>query len=121
MRYGIIGSRARTDKNNIIDLVNSLTTSDMIVSGGCSGPDTWAEEAARKKGIDVKVFLPDLPINKKSPRYKFEKIDAFYARNRLIVENSDVVHAFVSPDRKGGTEYTIKYAQKMKIPVVVHP
>ena len=120
MKYGIIGSRKRTDKQNITDLINSFTTADVVVSGGCSGPDTWAEEAARAKGLDVKVFLPELPINKKSPRYKFEKIDAFYARNRLIVENSDVLHAFVAPDRKGGTEYSIKHAQKIGVPFVIH-
>lgn len=119
MKIGIVGSRKRTDKNNIYDLINTLSTADVIVSGGCSGPDTFAEEAAKAKGIEVKVFLPELPA-KDSPRYKYEKIDAFYARNKLIAENCDILHAFVSPDRKGGTENTIRYAQKIGVPVIVH-
>lgn len=119
MKIGIVGSRKRTDKNNIYDLINTLSTADVIVSGGCEGPDTFAEEAAKAKGIEVKIYLPILPP-KDSPRFKFAKIDALYARNKLIAENSDVIHAFVSPDRKGGSEFTIKHAQKIGVPVVIH-
>lgn len=119
MRYGIIGSRKRTDKQSVVNLVNSFSESDIVVSGGCLGPDVWAEKAATAKNLDVKIFLPDLPP-KGSPRYKYRMIDAFYARNRLIVENSDIIHAFVSHDRSGGTEYTIKYAKKIGIPVFIH-
>jgi len=97
--------------------VKSLPQDSIVISGGCSGPDTWAEEAARDAGLKVSVFLPDLPP-KGSPRHVFT--EAFYARNRLIVENSDIIHAFVSPDRKGGTEYSIKHAKKIGIPVVIH-
>jgi len=117
MKYGIIGSRKRTDKQTIVDFVNTLTASDIVVSGGCVGPDLWAEEAARAIGIDPLIFLPDLPP-KGSPRYEFTK--AFYARNKLIAENSDVIHAFVAPNRKGGTENTIKHALKIGIPVIIH-
>ena len=77
----------------------------------------WAEEESRASGLDVLIFLPALPP-KGSPRHLFTK--AFYARNRLIVENSDIIHAFVFSDRKGGTEYTIKYAQKIGVPIVIH-
>lgn len=117
MKCGIIGSRKRTDRQSVINLVNNLKPGDIVVSGGCAGPDTWAEQAAIAIGLDVKIFLPDLPA-KGSPRYKFTK--AFYARNRLIAENSDVIHAFVSPNRTGGTEYTVKHAAKIGIPVVIH-
>lgn len=117
MKIGIIGSRRRIDKQTIIDFVNTLTTSDTIVSGGCAGPDMWAEKAARSAGLEVLIFLPDLPP-KGSPLYEFTK--AFYARNQRIAENSDVIHAFVAPDRKGGTENTLKYARKIGIPIVIH-
>lgn len=89
----------------------------MVISGGCAGPDTWAEEAARAAGLEVSIFLPDLPP-KGSPRHTFT--EAFYARNRLIAENSEILHAFVSTDRKGGTEYTINHARKIGVPVVIH-
>jgi predicted Rossmann fold nucleotide-binding protein DprA/Smf involved in DNA uptake len=117
MRIGVIGSRKFPFPKPVKLFVMSLPQGSVVISGGCSGPDTWAEEAARNAGFEVKIFLPDLPPNG-SPRHKFT--EAFYARNRLIVENSDVLHAFVSPDHKGGTEYTIKYAQKIGIPAMIH-
>ena len=117
MKYGIIGTRKRTDKQSVIDLINTLTPKDIVVSGGCEGPDKWAECAARNIGLAVNIFLPDLPPTG-SPHYEFTK--AFYSRNRLIAENSDIIHAFVAPERKGGTEYTIKYAQKIGVPVIIH-
>nr|MBC8360928.1 hypothetical protein [Candidatus Desulfatibia profunda] len=110
MKIGIIGSRKRTDKQAVYDLVKMFSQNDIVVSGGCVGPDTWAEEAARSAELDVLIFLPALP-HKGSPRHEFTK--AFYARNRLIAENSDILYAFVSPDRKGGTEHTIKHAEKL--------
>jgi len=117
MRIGIVGSRKRTDRQSVIDFVGTLNKSDTIISGGCSGPDLWAEQAARDAGIDVLIFLPKLPP-KGSPQYEFTK--AFYARNQLIAENSDVIHAFTAHDRKGGTENTIKYAQKIGVSIVIH-
>ncbi len=117
MRVGIVGSRKFGFPKIVKAFVVALPKDSIIISGGCSGPDTWAEEAARNVGLEVSIFLPDLP-SKGSPRHKFT--EAFYARNRLIVENSDILHAFVCPERKGGTEYTIKHAQKIGVPIVIH-
>jgi predicted Rossmann fold nucleotide-binding protein DprA/Smf involved in DNA uptake len=100
----------------IAALIASLAHDSVVVSGGCEGPDKWAEDAARAAGLEVTIFLPDLPP-KGAPRHQFT--EAYYARNRLIAENCDVLHAFVAPDRKGGTEYTIKHALKIKVPVVI--
>jgi len=49
----------------------------------------------------------------------YDKTKEYYARNELIAKNSDVVVAFVSPDRKGGTENTIKWANQHRTPVVL--
>ncbi len=117
MRVGVIGSRKFPSPDPVKYFISVLPQGSIIISGGCSGPDLWAEEAARAVGFEVSIFLPNLPA-KGSPRHKFT--EAFYARNRLIAENSDIIHAFVSPDRKGGTEYTIKHAKKIGIPVVIH-
>lgn len=117
MRYGIVGSRKRIDKKSVEDFIKTLNTEDIVVSGGCAGVDLWAEEAARRLRIKVLIFLPDLPPNG-SPRYEFTK--AFYARNLLIAENSDILHAFVTSDRKGGTENTIKYAKQLGKKIVIH-
>jgi hypothetical protein len=67
--------------------------------------------------LDAIVFLPKLPP-KSSPRYLFT--EAYYARNKLIAENCDILHAFVSPDRKGGTENTINHALKLGKQVIIH-
>jgi len=98
-------------------LISSLPKNSVIISGGCSGPDSWAEKAAKGAGLEVFIFLPDLPP-KGSPRYKFT--EAYYLRNRLIAENCDILHAFVCADRKGGTEYTINHAIKSGKKVIIH-
>ena len=41
---------------------------------------------------------------------KWEYTEAYYARNKKIAEECDVLVAFVDSSRKGGTENTIKYA-----------
>jgi predicted Rossmann fold nucleotide-binding protein DprA/Smf involved in DNA uptake len=39
-----------------------------------------------------------------------EQVKAFYARNRLIAEDADILLAMAAPDRKGGTENALKHA-----------
>lgn len=116
MKYGIIGSRRRTDRQTVIDFVNTLTFADIVVSGGCAGPDLWAEHAAKNLGIDTLIFLPKLPPAG-SPRHEFTK--AYYARNKLIAENSDIIVAFVATDRKGGTENTLQYARRLGKKIII--
>ena len=118
MKIGIVGSRKRDCEQEIRELVNSLAPDDIVVSGGCIGPDLWAEEAAKNRGILTLVFLPVLPA-KNTPLYEFTK--AYYARNQEIAQAVDVLHAFVSPDRRGGTEHTIKCAKKLNKTVFIHP
>lgn len=50
---------------------------------------------------------------------KYEIIKAYYDRNQKIAEYSDVIHAFVV-DNKGGTWNTIKWAKKLKKPIIIH-
>ena len=117
MRIAIAGSRRFKNKRKVIDLINSLPQESVIVTGGCRGPDTWAEYAAKKRKLKTTIFRPILPPDD-SPRYEF--IKAYYERNRKIAQNADMLHAFVSPDRTGGTENTIRYAKELNIPIVIH-
>ncbi|MAE81809.1 MAG: hypothetical protein CMB80_03655 [Flammeovirgaceae bacterium] len=110
MKIGIVGSRRRHCKDLVEALVAEFPQGTVVVSGGCRGVDSWAAEAAAKRGLGVIVYAPDLPSGN-SPRWEFTK--AYFARNKLIAENSDVLYAFVSPDRKGGTENTIKHAKEL--------
>ena len=114
MNVGIVGSRRWKDRSAIESLVNTLPPYATVVSGGARGVDTWAVEGARARGLLVKEFLPDLPSN---GSLRWEHTQAYYARNRQIAEYSDVIYAFVAPDRKGGTENTIKHANDIGTPV----
>ena len=109
MRIGIVGSRKRTDRENVIKVVDSLDLGDTVVSGGCFGVDTWAEIRARERGLKTLIFRPDLS----RIQNRLDMIARYHQRNKRIAENSDIIYAFVTPDRKGGTENTIMWAKKL--------
>lgn len=118
-RIGIIGSRRRAEQEDFDMLVNCIKSiyedGDIFVSGGCkTGGDRFGEILAERMGIldSMIIHLPDksaLPENPK--RWDFAKIN--FDRNTLIARDSDVLVAIVAPDRKGGTEDTIKKFKKM--------
>lgn len=114
-QVAIIGSCSRTDPETVEPLVAGLPTDTIIASGGAPGPDTWADQAARKFGIAVKVFRADLH-GAESQRQKTRR---YHNRNQLIVDAADEVFALVAPNRKGGTEDTIRRAQRKGIPVTM--
>ena len=61
LRVGIVGSRRRKDSQSVYDLVKRLPGSGTVVSGGCWGPDSWALDWAKKRGLPCEEFLPDMP------------------------------------------------------------
>ena len=110
----VIGSRRRKDEDTVREAVRELYCKYkdrlVIVSGGCLGVDSWAENEARKLGIRVKIFKPDLRF----VRTYHGAVEEYYKRNKLIAEfATDGLIAFVAEDRKGGTENTIKHAKKL--------
>ena len=115
VRVGIVGSRRRCDRDTVEAVVASLPDDTVIVSGGCpNSPDTWAEEAAARRGLKTIVHRPE-----KGARSRWQAIQGNYARNQKIVDDSDTLIAFVAPDRKGGTEDTIRRARKKGIVVTL--
>ncbi len=100
MKIAIIGSRNLT-VNNLDDYLPAECTE--IVSGGAKGIDTQAANLAKEKGIALTEFLPN---------YKRYGRAAPLIRNREIVEYADKVLAFWDGKSKG-TEYVIKYAEKI--------
>ncbi|TJW49205.1 MAG: hypothetical protein E5X65_35105 [Mesorhizobium sp.] len=114
-RYGFVGSRSRQDQNSVFAKVAELPPGSAVVSGGAKGPDKWAEEAARHRGLQTIIHLPEAGHS----TTRWAATEKFYARNQKIVDDSDVLIAFVSPDRKGGTEDTIRRARKKGIPVIL--
>lgn len=120
-KLGIIGSRSRVsarDRIMVFDIVFEHIKkfgieNIQIVSGGCpTGADHFAEEAAKHFGVSLTIHYPQ--AFPKSTSYNTIR-DRYYARNRTIVEESDILFGLVSADRKGGTEYTFKHAVKHNV------
>jgi hypothetical protein len=84
-----------------------LPADTVIVSGG--------EKAASKRGLATKIFRPDLA----GAESQGQITRRYHARNQQIVDAADEVFALVAPDRKGGTEDTIRRAQRKGIPITV--
>lgn len=105
-RYGVVGSRRRTDEESVRDFVKSLPRNSMIISGGARGPDSWSVSEAKKQGL---LYIEYLPQIREGMAY-YEVVQELFARNTLIANACDILVAFVHPDRKGGTEDTIKKA-----------
>jgi len=123
-KIGIVGSRRRDSKADL-ELCRKVFNSiyeegDIIVSGHCpKGGDRYAEIFAKELNLtedNGKLILhrPDWDAHGKA---------AGFVRNTFIAEDSDVIIAVVAPDRKGGTEDTIKKAIKLgkKILLVDQP
>ncbi len=124
MKIGIVGSRRRNSGydmtlvwNKFFDIPGFLSST--IVSGGCpEGADHFAELISAEIHIPIIIHYPDkskldpILIEKKLFRAAYAKIN--YARNTLIANDSDILLAAVAPDRKGGTEDTIKKFCKKK-------
>ena len=117
LRLGIVGSRKRNsteDFNAVLNAVKELKPS-LIISGGCSkGADNFAEIIAKQENIPIKIFYPKF----ESKAYS-DLVKGYYARNKLIAENSDKLIALVCPERKGGTENTIGYMEELGKEVIL--
>ena len=111
MKIAIIGSRETGNSNFEQELKNRglVFGSDTIISGGARGIDTLAAMYARKHGMKLLEFRPD---------YATFGRGATFVRNRLIVDMADVVVAFWN-GKSRGTKYTIEYAKKKYVPVIL--
>ena len=116
MKIGIVGSRRRIsffDRRLILDLVRDMKSMHgeglTIISGGChKGADNFAEQAAEIYGVPMVIHRPE-----GNPKNNWEFRFAAYARNKKIAQDSDVLYALVSSERRGGTENTIRYMKNM--------
>jgi len=115
---GIVGARKFKDRKAVEDLVVSLPKDSIIVTSGCDGVCQWTQAKARKHGLEVLVYAPDLS----DIRSNFDIPKRYYQRNRELIERCDFFHAFISKEGgyTGGTRFEIEYAVKTTIPVKVH-
>ena len=115
MRIGIVGSRSFSNfdlmERHILS-APTLTGQDIkaIVTGGAQGADSLAIELARKYKWKSIEYLPMWD--------KFPGKSASYHRNKLIVENSDIVFAFWN-GKSRGTKMTIDICHELNTPCIV--
>lgn len=112
---GIIGSRRRDTPEAYKAIWQEFSKwygpGDKICSGGClEGGDRFAEVIAGRLSLTEEnggliIHRPE-PVPNGSPRWAYAK--ANYKRNTDVARDSDVIIATVAPNRKGGTEDTLK-------------
>lgn len=112
---GIVGSRRRNEQDDLEEcrkvFLSIYKEGDTLVSGGCpQGGDRFAEIFAKEYNIPIKIHYAEWN--------KFGR-SAGFKRNTYIAEDCDVLIAVVAKDRTGGTEDTIKKAQKMGKKIVI--
>lgn len=122
IRIAIVGSRSFPERETVENYVrNSLPPNAHVISGGAEGPDTWAVNAARERGLRVTIHKPDyfgLPTDER--RRKFEIVSRLYARNKRVVLDAFYVVAFYNPESKTrGTANAVKHARENERPVLV--
>jgi hypothetical protein len=112
-RIGIVGSRRRTDREAVEACSRNSRREPSSLPG--ARKDQWAEEAVWARGLPVAVHKPELD----GALTRWQAADRHYASNQRIVDDSDLIVAFVAPDRTGDTEDTIHRANRAGKPVVV--
>jgi hypothetical protein len=91
-RIAVIGSRKFPSAHAVKAFVAALSHDSIVVSGGAAGVDTWAEEAARDRGLQTLVFHANWDGfgRKAGP-----------IRNAEIIANADEVVAFWDRESRG--------------------
>jgi len=105
----IIAFSGHRDKVTEVDWLEDLAASypdALWVHGGAKGFDTQVDEVAKKMGITTKVILPD--YNKYPPK------QAPLERNKLIVQDADLVVICWDGRVYGGTLYTMGLAARLR-------
>ena len=119
MKICIIGSRSIDKAAFVIPILDRfmkdhVVGTPVILSGGAKGVDQITKSYARANNINLVEFLPYHLIDNRTPfSSKY-----FFLRNKQMIDNADKV-LIIWDTRSKGTEYGIKYAQKIKIPVMV--
>jgi hypothetical protein len=114
MRVGIVGSRNYPSEPTVRSYVRSLPAGTVVVSGGARGVDSWAEDEARRCGLEVVVYKP-LEVVIRSRGFAA----AAHHRNQAIAKGCDRLVAF-SVGVSRGTASTIRYARELGRPTEVY-
>jgi hypothetical protein len=112
MRIGVVGGRTVTDSKIMCAKLDYLVKEyDSLVSGGAAGADTIAELYAKKRMLQIEVFLPDPKL--------YPEENPYHARNRKIAERCELLVAFPTKDSVG-TWDTVQMAMKLRKRVIIY-
>lgn len=109
---GVVGNRygwSYEDVKRELDKLN-IKHLDILISGGATGVDSYAQRYAKENGIMFFIAYPN--PNRPVPNKYFE-------RNDIIADLSNILVAFQKDKKHSGTQYTINKAKKMKKEVIV--
>ncbi len=113
MRVIIAGTRT-CDKESIVEAAirNSGVRNEItvVVTGGCRGVDTIAEEWARRNNIPCKVIYPN---------WELYGVSAGPKRNKQMVKEADALIA-VWDGKSKGTQNIIEIARRFLLKVYVY-
>jgi len=100
-RILITGSRKWDDsKGQLSKFINSLPADTIIIHGGASGVDRYAEQLCKGFGIKTVVIRPT----------RLDRRNYYLHRNAEMVGMADLVYAFWDGESRG-TAFTINYAR----------
>lgn len=105
MKLAIVGSRDFNDYDELVRFIESkfdLSRIDTVVSGGAKGADALAERFAEEHNMKM--------IVKKAQWERYGRA-AGPKRNKLIIEEADVVAAFPT-SKSTGTRNSMQLARK---------
>lgn len=108
MKIGIVGSRTFNNYELLKQIVSQYNPSH-IVSGGANGADSFAEQYANEFNIPITIHYPNWDKYGKSAGFK---------RNKLIVDDSEMIIAFWDKKSKG-TVHSINLAKEQKKNIVL--
>jgi len=113
MKLAIVGSRTFNDEDLLHNIIMGYMWKEdwslTIISGGATGADSLAKEFAETYGYNYIEYPAEWDKYGKSAGYK---------RNKLIVDNCDIVLAFWDGKSKG-TKHTIDLAREAKKPTFI--
>lgn len=122
MKIGIVGNRRGWSYEFVREkiLEQGIGKDDLIISGGASGVDTYAQRIARELGAKILINYPDLsrPDSQRATLEWYK--ERYFARNKEVVEMCDLLIAFNIDGKPSGTLNTINVAKKLKKKVIVY-
>lgn len=112
-RLAVVGSRSFKDKERLFAQLDKLKNIDLLISGGAIGTDSFAQEYAKKKGLNIMILYP---------RWQKEDgtrdLGAGYKRNIEIIKIA--THVLIVWDGKSrGTAHDIEIAKREKKPTKI--